>query len=104
MGYELEIFELEAVAFENEQDIDKLIEEVDRELAAEELAESVRLRMDARDARRPSRSRRRAGRAVVRKLPGDLLTRNTLIGGICGQSKASGARIVLAQLAKGEAA
>lgn len=96
--------ELEAVAMESEQEIDRLIEEVDRELAAEELAESARLRMDARDARRPSRSRRRAGRAAVRKLPGDLLTRNTLIGGACGQGKTSGARIVLPHPAKSEAA
>lgn len=62
-------FEHEAVAIESEWEIDRLLEEVDRELVAEERAEGVRLLLDVTDQRRPRRARRRAERVALRALP-----------------------------------
>jgi hypothetical protein len=49
--------------------IDRLIEEVDHELVAEEHTETVRLTRDFTDQRRARRAHRRADRAVLRSLP-----------------------------------
>lgn len=50
-------------------EIDRLIDEVDRELAAQECTESVRLTRAFTDARRMRRARRRADREALRTLP-----------------------------------
>lgn len=50
-------------------EIDRLIDEVDRDLAAQERTESVRLTRTFADARRVRRARRRADREVLRALP-----------------------------------
>jgi hypothetical protein len=49
--------------------IDRLLEEVDRELATEQLIATVRLTHDFTDARRAHRAARRAGRTALRSLP-----------------------------------
>lgn len=49
--------------------IDSLLEEVDRELAADEFAAEAAYRFDFNDQRRVSRARRRAGRKALRALP-----------------------------------
>ncbi len=51
-------------------EIDRLIDEVDRELAAQERAESLRVSRAFGDARRVRRARRRADRVALRALPG----------------------------------
>jgi len=53
-------------------EVDRLIDEVDRELAVQERTESVRLTRTFADARRSRRARRRAGREALRALPGRL--------------------------------
>ncbi|WP_157357703.1 hypothetical protein [Amycolatopsis nigrescens] len=54
----------------NEQErIDALIEAVERELAAEERTESVRLTRNMTDPVFARRSRRRSGRVALRRLP-----------------------------------
>ncbi|RSM34658.1 hypothetical protein DMA12_47455 [Amycolatopsis balhimycina DSM 5908] len=49
--------------------IDALLEEVDRELAADEFAAEAAYRFDFNDQRRVSRARRRADREALRALP-----------------------------------
>jgi hypothetical protein len=49
--------------------IDRLIEQVDRELVAEQHVEGVRLSHAFTDQRRARRASRRAGRSVLRSLP-----------------------------------
>ena len=49
--------------------IDALLEEVDRELAADKFAAEAAYRFDFNDQRRVSRARRRAGREALRALP-----------------------------------
>ncbi|MGV9362289.1 hypothetical protein [Amycolatopsis sp. NPDC003731] len=49
--------------------IDALLEDVDRELAADEFAAEAAYRFDFNDQRRVSRARRRAGREALRALP-----------------------------------
>jgi len=60
--------EEEAMAAEVAE-IDRLIDEVDRELAAQERTESLRLTRRFTDARRMRRARRRADHEVLRTLP-----------------------------------
>lgn len=50
-------------------EVDRLLEEVDRELAESPLAESAQLALDRHDAQPHRRGRRRADRAVLRSLP-----------------------------------
>ncbi|MPY82593.1 MAG: hypothetical protein GEV00_04580 [Actinophytocola sp.] len=50
-------------------EIDRLIDEVDRELAAQERIEAVRVSRAFTDARRQRRVRRRADRELLRALP-----------------------------------
>lgn len=50
-------------------DIDRITEDLDRELLAERRAEAARLRLDHADARRPRRIRRRPDRTMLRALP-----------------------------------
>ncbi|WP_410662794.1 hypothetical protein [Amycolatopsis sp. lyj-84] len=52
-----------------ESAIDALLEEVDRELAADEHAASAAFLYDFTDQRRAGRARRRAGREALRSLP-----------------------------------
>ncbi|MFI9449209.1 hypothetical protein [Amycolatopsis sp. NPDC052450] len=52
-----------------ESAIDALLEQVDRELAADEHAASAAFLYDFTDQRRASRTRRRAGREALRSLP-----------------------------------
>lgn len=52
-----------------EPDIDRIIAEVDHELAAEARIETRRVNRDFLDERRARRAARRAERAVVRSLP-----------------------------------
>ncbi|MGW4488850.1 hypothetical protein ACWEOE_34055 [Amycolatopsis sp. NPDC004368] len=49
--------------------IDALIEQVDLDLSADEFAAEAAFRCDFTDQRRASRTRRRAGRTVLRSLP-----------------------------------
>lgn len=72
--------------------IDALLEEVDRELQADEAAAEAAFRCDFTDQRRASRSRRRASRELLRS--------NFLIGGLPGQGKAAHGAL----LTEGEAA
>lgn len=62
------VHEEEAMAAEVAE-IDRLIDEVDRELAAQERTESVRVSRAFPDARRMRRARRRADRELLRALP-----------------------------------
>lgn len=55
-----------------ESAIDALLEEVDRELAADEHAASAAFLYDFTDQRRATRTRRRAGREALRSLPSRL--------------------------------
>jgi hypothetical protein len=52
-----------------EATIDALLQDVDRELAADAAAAAAEFRCDFNDQVRTSRSRRRAGREVLRSLP-----------------------------------
>ncbi len=52
--------------------IDALLQDVDRELAADEHAASAAFLYDFNDQRRASRARRRAGREALRTLPARL--------------------------------
>ncbi|MEU8631404.1 hypothetical protein AB0C38_04485 [Amycolatopsis sp. NPDC048633] len=52
-----------------EASIDSLLEDVDRELAADDSAAEAAYRFDFNDQRRVSRARRRAGREALRALP-----------------------------------
>jgi hypothetical protein len=61
----------EAMAAE-QAEVDRLLEDVDRELAACELAEGARLSLDYRDAHPARRVRRRVERKVLRSLPSRL--------------------------------
>jgi len=65
------VHEEEAMAAEVAE-IDRLIDEVDRELVQQERTESVRLTRTFADARRVRRARRRADRELLRTLPGRL--------------------------------
>ena len=76
-----------------EASIDALLEEVDRELAADEFAAETAYRFDFNDQRRASRARRRASR--------ELLRTHMLIGGLQAQGKSTATRD---QLIGGEAA
>lgn len=51
------------------EEIDRLIQEVDRELAAEERSAAVRLTHSYTDQRRVQRARRRAEHVALRSLP-----------------------------------
>lgn len=53
-------------------EVDALLEEIDRDLAADTRLELVRLTHDATDQVRARRARRRADRAALRTLPGRL--------------------------------
>jgi hypothetical protein len=53
-----------------EVDVDRLIEQVDRELAAAEYVETVRVSRDFTDQRRAHRAQRRGENAVLRLLTG----------------------------------
>ncbi|WP_232376276.1 hypothetical protein [Amycolatopsis aidingensis] len=55
-----------------EADVDALLDEVDRELAAEHRVASVRVSHDFADPRQARRVARRAERAVLRSLPARL--------------------------------
>ncbi|MEV4604908.1 hypothetical protein AB0K15_47140 [Amycolatopsis sp. NPDC049253] len=59
--------------------IDALIEQVDLDLAADEFAAEAAFRCDFTDQRRASRTRRRAGRELLRS--------HILIAGLPGQGK-----------------
>lgn len=50
-------------------EVDRLMEQVDRELASSPLVESARLALDHRDSHPYRRTRRRSDRAVLRSLP-----------------------------------
>ncbi|WP_232376380.1 hypothetical protein [Amycolatopsis aidingensis] len=50
-------------------EIERVIEEVDRELVAEERSAMVRVSHDFADPQQARRAARRAGRAVLRSLP-----------------------------------
>lgn len=73
-------FEREQIARESEMEIDRLIEEVDRELAAEARVEGARLLLDLTDQRRPRRARRRAERVALRALPTQIALSDLLAG------------------------
>jgi hypothetical protein len=60
--------EEEDVAVERAE-VDRLLEAVDRALLVAPVVESARLSLDHRDPHPYRRTRRRAGRAVVRSLP-----------------------------------
>jgi hypothetical protein len=68
-----------------EAEIDRLIEDVERELAETEHAVLLRLTHDYDDQRRAFRASRRAGRGVLRSLsqvvPGEALLRAAAAGG-----------------------
>src|SRR4051794_18965795 len=66
-----------------EASVDALLEEVDRELAADEFAAEAAYRFDFNDQRRASRARRRADRELLRS--------HLLIGGMQGQGKSTSA-------------
>ncbi|GAA5128868.1 hypothetical protein [Haloechinothrix salitolerans] len=51
-------------------EIDRLIDDVDRELAAQERTEAVRVSRAFTDVRQVRRARRRADRVALRTLPG----------------------------------
>jgi parvulin-like peptidyl-prolyl isomerase len=54
---------------ERSAELDRMLEELDRELIAAERTEAARLLVNVTDQRSPRRSRRRAGRSVLRSLP-----------------------------------
>ncbi|AGM10126.1 hypothetical protein AORI_7544 [Amycolatopsis keratiniphila] len=68
-----------------ESAIDALLEEVDRELAADEHAASAAFLYDFTDQRRAARARRRAGRQVLRES-------HWLIAGVPSQGKSAAIR------------
>jgi hypothetical protein len=70
-----------------EASIDALLEEVDRELAADEYAAEAAYRFDFNDQRRVSRARRRAGRELLRS--------HVLIAGVQSQGKSTAALSLL---------
>ena len=70
-----------------EASIDALLEEVDRELAADEFAAEAAFRLDFNDQRRVSRARRRAGRELLRS--------HVLIAGVQSQGKSTAALSLL---------
>jgi len=70
-----------------EASIDALLEQVDRELAADEFAAEAAYRFDFNDQRRVSRARRRASRELLRS--------HYLIGGLQGQGKSTAALTLL---------
>ncbi|WP_328645553.1 hypothetical protein OHS58_37415 [Amycolatopsis sp. NBC_00348] len=70
-----------------ESAIDALLEDVDRELAADASAAEAAYRFDFNDQRRVSRSRRRAGRELLRS--------HVLIAGVQRQGKSTAALSLL---------
>lgn len=73
LGDELVSAEREEAAMAAEvAEIDRLVDEVDRELTQQERIESVRLTRTFADTRRVRRARRRADREALRALPGRL--------------------------------
>lgn len=81
------------------EEIDRLIEEVDREVAAEASAAASRARRPFADVERARRSQRRAVRDAL-----SLLHANALIAGMSGGGKAGGVRTLLADRLDGEEA
>lgn len=81
------------------EEIDRLIEEVDREVAAEANAAASRARRPFADVERARRSQRRAVRDAL-----SLLHTNALIAGMSGGGKAAGVRTLLTARQEGEAA
>lgn len=57
---------------DDEADIDRLLEQIDRELAAEQRTESYRITRDFTDQRQARRAHRRAARLALRSLPTQL--------------------------------
>lgn len=81
------------------EEIDRLIEEVDREVAAEASVAASRACRPFADVERARRSQRRAVRDAL-----SLLHANALIAGMSGGGKAGGVRTLLSGLRDGEVA
>jgi hypothetical protein len=83
----------------SEVEVDRLLEQVDRELTEADRAGAFRAARADVDGRRVRRARRRGENAALR-----LLDANWLIGGLSSQGKTAGVRAVLADAAEEGAA